>query len=622
MAALTEAAASTAAAATTRPSRPALLHLRSSVLGKVLGALVVVLVVSTAVTALVDARLTHSAVAAQTEQVATSNLRVLQEAFSERQRNLQVNLQALGDSLAASGLVDPSRRPELIAQLGSAAASLQLDQLDVVDERGAALNPPVSVGRLTPFLPFGGGGAFTTEPTSHLVTTLQGPFVQAVPVPIGNDVHPLVLIGGLRFGDDLAYQLRRQIGGLANVVLVVGTQLAGSTLATPTATPPAFDKGSDKPPARPKVDRLAGVESVVAYVPVGRSAQDPIGGALGIALPDPSAELDRALGSRRIVAGTVLALLAVILGLVLFRALTQPLVNLARTAVRIAGGELDRPFVAQGSDEIGRLAGALEHMRSELQAKLALVGHQADELRESSQRIVAAQDDERRRLARDLHDGIQQQLVVMRMRLGLSQETESLADLTAQLDRTIEGLREVSHDLYPAILRDRGLAAAVRSYAGRLPLESTLSLDPDPLPRLPPDVESAAYFLLCEAVTNALKHSEAGELTVTLAVDDGQLRVGVADDGRGFDISSGVRNGGLLHMEDRVRSFGGRLRIESAPGAGTSVVATFPLPAANGAGGDGAEGDGAAGGGAAAMSSGGGGRTAPPPPGGSYPAPR
>jgi signal transduction histidine kinase len=162
-----------------------------------------------------------------------------------------------------------------------------------------------------------------------------------------------------------------------------------------------------------------------------------------------------------------------------------------------------------------------------------------------------------------------------------------LADLAAQLDRTIEGLREVSHDLYPAILRDRGLAAAVRSYAGRLPLESRLAMSPDPLPRLAPDVESAAYFLMCEAVTNALKHSRADELTVTLAVEDGHLRVGVADDGQGFDTSAGTRHGGLLHMEDRARSFGGDLRIESAPGAGTTVVATFPL--ASSTDGDGAD---------------------------------
>jgi len=280
------------------------------------------------------------------------------------------------------------------------------------------------------------------------------------------------------------------------------------------------------------------------------------------------------------VAGTVLAVLAVALGWILFRALTKPLVTLAGTAERIAGGDLDRPFVPQGSDEIARLAGALEHMRAELRAKLELVGRQAAELQESSQRVVAAQDEERRRLARDLHDGIQQQLLVLRLQLGLAEgadESELLSGLAAEMDRTIEQLREVSHNLYPAILRDRGLAAAVHSYAGKLPLASTLSVSPDPLPRLPADVESAAYFLMCEAVTNALKHSQAEELSLSVAVDDGHLCVRVTDDGRGFDADGAPRAGGLLHMEDRVRSFRGELRIESTPGRGTSVVAVLPV---------------------------------------------
>ncbi|MCA1690936.1 MAG: HAMP domain-containing protein [Actinobacteria bacterium] len=277
-------------------------------------------------------------------------------------------------------------------------------------------------------------------------------------------------------------------------------------------------------------------------------------------------------------------MLAVVLGWFLFRGLTKPLVNLARTAVRIAGGELEQPFVAQGSDEIARLAKALEHMRQELRAKLDLVAHQAAQLQVSSQRIVAAQDEERRRLARDLHDGIQQQLVVLRLRLGLGQEASGhgvdaglLADLGGELDHTIASLREVSHDLYPAILRDRGLAAAVRSYAGRIPVPSTLAVEPDPLPRISPDVESAAYFLLCEAVTNIIKHAQANDIAMSISVAGDHLTLRVADDGRGFDNRAGGRRGGLLHMDDRVRSFGGTLDIQSEPGAGTTVVASFPL---------------------------------------------
>ncbi len=594
------------------PARPAFLRLRSSVLGKVLGALVVVLVVSTSVTALVDAHLTHDAVAEQTAEVATSNLRVLQEAFTERQRTLTLSLRTVGERLVADGLTEPARRADLFARLGVEATNLQLDQLDLLNTDGTALADPVSVGKVAPVLPLGRSGqSFTPEPTSRLLRTNDGRYVQSVPVPLGSGPRPLVLLGGLRFGDELAFQLRRQLGELPNVVLVAGGRVAGSTLTESAATAPAYDRGvGGRPPAKPQAVRLDGVASVVAYVSVGLSAGDPVGGALGIALDDPAAPLDRALGVRRLLTGALLAVLALILGWVLFRALTQPLVNLAATAERIAGGDLDRRFVAQGSDEIARLAGALEHMREELQAKLAVVARQTAELQESSQRIVAAQDEERRRLARDLHDGIQQELVVLRMRLGLAGDAtdpELLQAIGAELDQTIVRLREVSHDLYPAILRDRGLAAAVRTYASRLPVESTLAVTPDPLPRVSMDIESGAYFLLCESITNALKHAAATELTITLSVAGGELRVELHDDGRGFDAAGTVaaaasgasRRGGLLHMEDRVRSFGGHLSITSAPGAGTTVVARFP-----------------------ATSSAAEERTAPPPPGGSYLVPR
>ncbi|MEW6154279.1 MAG: ATP-binding protein [Actinomycetota bacterium] len=557
--------------------------LRSSVLGKVLAALVLVLVVSTAVTAVVDARLTRAAVAGQTRDVADSNLRVLQEAFTERQRELVLALRNLGSRLDSDGLTDPARRPELIARLGVEVTNLELDQLDVVDGTGAALDPPVSVGALSPVLPFGRGAGFTTEPTSRLVATVNGVFVQAVPVTVGTGPDALVLVGGREFGDNLAFRLRRQLGGLAGVILVVGDAVAGSTLSHPVTEPPGRDDRTGELPDRPRVTRLAGEDSLVAYVPVGRSAASPVGGALGIALPDPAADLARALAVRRVVAGSVMAALAVALGWLLFRAMVRPLVELAGTAERIASGERGRPFVARSSDEIGRLAVALDRMRTELEAKLALVERQAAQLRESSQRVVTAQDEERRRLARDLHDGIQQQLLVLRMTVNLGIEDGAGADaLAAELDRTIEQLREVSHNLYPAILRDRGLTAALRSYASRLPLPSSLDLSPDPLPALPADVETAAYFLMFEAVTNALKHSGATELALALDVSEGRLRVSVTDDGRGFDAKSTGRNGGLLHMEDRARSFGGDLRIESRPGHGTSVVATFPVPPAPG----------------------------------------
>ncbi|HVF14874.1 MAG TPA: ATP-binding protein [Acidimicrobiales bacterium] len=278
-------------------------------------------------------------------------------------------------------------------------------------------------------------------------------------------------------------------------------------------------------------------------------------------------------------------LVALGLGLVLFWALIRPLVQLAGTAGRVAGGDSEAAFVRRGDDEIGMLARSLEHMRLELRARLETIARQANDLQESSQRIVAAQDEERQRLSRDLHDGIQQQLVVLRMQVGMLQDgigpdgddpARAYDSLGAELDRVIEQLREVTHDLYPSILVDRGLTAALHSYVGRLPLSTALTCEPEDFPRLGPEIESGAYFLLGEAVTNALKHARATRIDIGLRSADGWLEVSVADDGVGFDPGEGRLRGGLLHMEDRVQSFGGRLTITSSPGAGTTIVATFP----------------------------------------------
>ena len=307
-------------------------------------------------------------------------------------------------------------------------------------------------------------------------------------------------------------------------------------------------------------------------------------------MSDPSAALERSLHRARVSATVALALVTLALGLLLYRHLIRPLVRLAGTAGQIADGDLDAAFDAPGRDEIGMLSASLEHMRVELRSKLDLIARQADhlqrqanDLRDSSQRIVAAEDNERHRLARDLHDGIQQELVMLRMRIGIATDASAgagsraeLDQLGSELDATIERLREVTHNLYPSILLDRGLAAATRSYIRRLPLDVRLAYATDPFPRLDPAVESGAYFLLCEALTNAFKHARSTDIAIDLRVEDDWLTVSVKDDGCGFS-TEGVRGtGGLLHMHDRVRSFGGELEITSAPGAGTSIRARFP----------------------------------------------
>jgi signal transduction histidine kinase len=555
---------------------------RSSILFKVVGALVVALTASTVVTALVASSLTRSALDRQARRSAQSHLSVLQEAYSERERNLVVQTRNLAENLAGRGLLEPQKRPDLFAELGRAAGNLELGILRVLDSNGEDLPTPVGVGATLVAPSAAPDTRVAPEPASRLLPTTDGQFVQAVPVALGTGPGRMILIAGYGFWDPFAYRLRKQIGSLDHIVLVAGGQMAGSTLPEPPTRPPAQDRATNEVPRAPKVVDLDGTRSLVAYTSVSRSPDDPIGGAIGVILTNPTGTLQQSLAQTRLVSGLLSALVALGLGWLLFRALIRPLVDLAGTAGQVAGGDDEASFRIGGGDEIAMLAGSLEHMRVELQSRLDTIAAQAEELRESSRRIVTAQDVERHRLARDLHDGLQQQLVVLRMQVGMLEDAggvdlQPFAQLGQQLDEVIEQLREVTHNLYPSILLDRGLTSALYSYVGRLPVSARLVCDPEDFPRLPPDLESGAYFLLCEAVTNALKHSGATAIELALTVRKGWLVVSATDDGRGFVVADRSDRGGLLHMEDRVRSFGGTLEITSVPGHGTRVVATFPL---------------------------------------------
>ena len=568
------------------------LRARTSILYKVVGVLVVTLVVSSVVTAFIASRLTSAALKSQADSIASSQLFLLRDAFDARQRGLVGSVRNLAETVNGDGLLDPARRNDLITELNRAAGNFQLDLVRVLDPDGAELNPPMGVGMTLSAASIFSGSSPIVESGSRLLATNEGKFIQAVAVPLGAGRDPFVLIGGYLFDDVFAYDLRGRIGNLDNVLLVASGRVAGSTLPVPPLTPPGRteDGGAGRLPDKPTVVRLDDEQSLVTYVSVGRTVDDPVGGALGVALTNPISPLQRSLSDTRLLASVLLTLVALGLGWVLFRALIKPLVVLAATAGRVARGDAEATFVRRGNDEIGMLARSLEHMRLELRSRLELIAHQANELRESSQRIVAAQDDERQRLSRDLHDGIQQQLVVLRMQVGMLQDgigpngddpVRAYDSLGIELDRVIEQLREVTHNLYPSILVDRGLSAAVHSYVGRLPLSTAVSCLPEDFPRLAPEIESGAYFLLGEAVTNALKHARATRIDIGLRLADGWLEVSVADDGVGFDLDESRPRGGLLHMEDRVRSFGGRLTITStpgpsAPGVGTKVVATFP----------------------------------------------
>lgn len=207
-------------------------------------------------------------------------------------------------------------------------------------------------------------------------------------------------------------------------------------------------------------------------------------------------------------------------------------------------------------------------LRAELRAQLA-------EVRDSRKRIVTAAEEERRRIERDLHDGAQQRLVAIGLALRhLQHELPAESEMACLLDGavaevadTIDELREIARGIRPGILDD-GLASALRELAQRTRLPLVLDV---PDTRFPKDVETAAYFIACEGVTNAAKHSGATRLHLQVREDDGRLVVRVTDDGVG---GAGLREGGgLVGVSDRVAAHGGRLSLRSDPGQGTELVA-------------------------------------------------
>lgn len=195
-----------------------------------------------------------------------------------------------------------------------------------------------------------------------------------------------------------------------------------------------------------------------------------------------------------------------------------------------------------------------------------------ERLRVSRARVIEATDAERRRIARDLHDGLQMRLVLLAMmadRPGAGAET--LAELNAGLQDAIAELRELVQGVVPAALTERGLYAAAVELTDGMPIP--VELDFEPLRgELPIGIETAGYFVVSEALANAVKHSHAQELRLSIGRPAGRLRIEVVDDG----IGGAVAGGGLSGLADRVEALGGWIEVESPPGDGTRLVAELP----------------------------------------------
>ena len=250
------------------------------------------------------------------------------------------------------------------------------------------------------------------------------------------------------------------------------------------------------------------------------------------------------------------------------------------TAMRsIDAGDLDTYVPPLAGDEIDDLAAKLNRMVEGLREREAL----RDDLRDSRARLVAAADAERRRMERDLHDGAQQHLVLLRLQIRaverrLGADDPAVGELRSGIDQAMVELRDLAHGIYPAALEADGLAAALREASTRGAVPVAVEADDARFPR---EIEAAVYFCCLEALQNAGKHGGEGtSAKVTVAAGrEGALDFTVTDTGPGFDVAAANSSHGLQNMRDRIGALGGRLEICSAPGAGTTVRGTVPAGA-------------------------------------------
>jgi signal transduction histidine kinase len=242
---------------------------------------------------------------------------------------------------------------------------------------------------------------------------------------------------------------------------------------------------------------------------------------------------------------------------------------------------IDEPKAKLVADLAAQAGLVLRNVRltGELQARL-------EDLRAAQKRLVAAQDEARRRLERNIHDGAQQRLVALSVRLRLArslaaedpeQTAHMLEQLQAETIETLEDLRDLARGIYPPLLADKGLVAALEAQSRRsvVPVE----LQPDGAGRYPQEVEAAIYFSVLEALQNVSKYANARRASVRLVETDGALTFQVEDDGVGFDAATAGRGTGLQGIADRLAALDGTVEVRSTPGAGTTVAGRIPLDA-------------------------------------------
>ena len=299
------------------------------------------------------------------------------------------------------------------------------------------------------------------------------------------------------------------------------------------------------------------------------------------------------------------------------RSVTRPVEALTAEAERIAGGQLDWPIPDLGADEVGRLGKSLDRMRQNLRQLLddiaevnaGLEARVQDRTRELGaanvllrereearaqllRKVISAQEDERKRIARELHDETTQSLAVLAMGIEGAQDAirggriPHLDEVKAVAVRTLEDVHRIILDLRPSVLDDLGLLSAVRWY-GERQLETrgiSVRCEFGELDRrLPPEMETALFRICQEAMSNIARHAKATAVLIEIGLEDDVFRIDIEDDGQGFDPGAvarreGRRSWGLMGIRERAEILGGTARVESSPGQGTHVEVRIPVP--------------------------------------------
>lgn len=535
-----------------------------SLRARVLLALGATLTVATVISLLVDVRVTGSRLDDEGARLLEDNLRIAAQFLTDQRAQRVTAMRFEVSRLQTSGVDTATDAAELQQLAGVNQRNLGVSGVLFALEDGTVLagagTQPAS-GSVGPL-------DVTQTGVAREVIGRDGAVLEVVGVPIGGT---LWMAYTLPLDDARAFELRRIIG--QDVAFLHGGEVTGTTVEGVDALRTAQTLLGNSARVTTTIGGPDGTPALVGLTPVADET------VLAVIAPPVLQGLGRDLAQARAAVFLLLLVVALALGYWFVQRLTRPLNDLAATAEAVGRGE-DRPFGQDGVGEIGQLAATLERMRQELLAQVEIISDQAAELRGATRRIVGARDVERRRLARDLHDGVQQQLVMLRLQVSLAGEELEEGERTAigeAIDAAIGAVRDTSHAIYPAILGDRGLTGALYSLARGAAVTLDLLLDPDPLPRLPETMETGLYFSAAEAVTNAVKHADADRVEVSLRVDDQHASLTVRDDGVGFDAATPPTGVGLQSIRDRAAALGGTAALRSRPGRGTAVAVVVPL---------------------------------------------